>query len=259
MLQEQAHQHLIAMLEVCYGDTLILPRRSYKNMSDILVFSNMPSCQCSRFAFLSAEVIPATRPTVSLIKMMNRTIQLLSITSLAATLAQARAPGRHHQRDAPADSNPSLYITTDRISRTSPLLLSSDIHPRVPINVILSNATTIASSDTLIIAADATSPLYDWIAQKITASSDSNSCTLVYGTDFDGEVWEGFAYQTISTGLNCDTTASRETIRATVGECADWLHEARAVRGCCRIRYGGTRDGRLRLTAEADGWPAADC
>jgi hypothetical protein len=190
---------------------------------------------------------------------MKRIVQLLYISALAAALAQARAMERHHQRDAPADSNLSLYITTDKIARTSPLLKSSDIHPRVPTNVVLTNATTIAAADTLIIAADATTPLYDWIAQKITASSDANSCTLVYGTDFDGEVWEGFAYQTVSTGVNCDTTASCKTIRAAVGECADRLHEARAVRGCCRIGYGGTWAGRLRLTAEADGWPAADC
>ncbi|RZK82900.1 MAG: hypothetical protein EOO66_25680, partial [Methylobacterium sp.] len=78
----------------------------------------------------------------------------------------------------------------------------------------------------LIIAADATTPLYDWIAQKITAISDANSCALIYGTDSDGEIWEGYAYQTISTGLNCDTTAPCETIRAAVGECADSLHEA---------------------------------
>lgn len=120
--------------------------------------------------------------------MMRRTIQLLCITSFAAALAQARAMERHHQRDTPTDSNLSLYITTDKISRTSPLLKSSDIHPRVPIDIVLSNTTTIAASDTLIIAADATTPLYDRIAQKITASSDANSCALVYGTDFDGEV-----------------------------------------------------------------------
>jgi hypothetical protein len=167
--------------------------------------------------------------------------------------------GPYHRRDAPVDSNLSLFITTDKISRTSPLPKTSDIHSRALIDVILTNATPIAAIVTLIIAADATTPLHDWIVQKITTSSDSDSCTLVYGTDFDGEVWEGFAYQTISTGLNCDTTASCEIIRAAVGECADRLHEARAVRGRCRISYGETWAGRLRLTAEADGWPAADC
>jgi len=190
---------------------------------------------------------------------MNRLVQLVCIAGLATALAQARAMGRHHQRDASGASDLSVYITADKILGTSPLLATSNIHPRVPVDVVLMNATTIAATGTLIIAADATTPLYDWIAQKITASSDSNPCALVYGTDFDGEIWEGYAYQTISTGLNCDTTASCETIRAAVGECADRLHEARAVRGCCRIGYGGTWDGRLRLTAEADGWPAADC
>lgn len=165
----------------------------------------------------------------------------------------------HHQRDASSESNLSLYITADKILGTSPLLKASAIHRRVPVNVVLTNATTIAATGTLIIAADATTPLYDWIAQKITAISDANSCALIYGTDSDGEIWEGYAYQTISTGLNCDTTASCETIRAAVGECADSLHEARAVRGCCRLSYGGTWSGQLKLTAEADGWPSADC
>ena len=85
------------------------------------------------------------------------------------------------------------------------------------------------------------------------------SCTMVYGTDFDGEAGEGFAYQTVSTGTDCDTTASCQTIRAAVGECVDRLHEARAVRGCCRNNYGGPWSGQLRLRAEADGWPLADC
>jgi hypothetical protein len=165
----------------------------------------------------------------------------------------------HSQRRASADSDLSLYVITDKISRTSPLLKSSDVHPRVPVDVVLTNSTTIVATNTLIIGVDAITPLYDWIAQNITVSSDAYSCALVYRTDFDGEVWEGFAYQTVLTGLDCDTTASCETIRAAVGECADRLHEARAVRGCCRINYGETWAGQLRLAAEADGWPAADC
>lgn len=44
-----------------------------------------------------------------------------------------------------------------------------------------------------------------------------------------------------------------------MGESADRLHEARAVRGFCRSSDGGTWAGQLRLTAEADGWPSADC
>lgn len=190
---------------------------------------------------------------------MKRLLRLLCITGLATALAQARAMGHRHQRDDSGASDLSLYITTDKVLGTSPLLRTSDVHPRTPVDVVLTNATTLASRGTLIIAADSTTPFYDWVAQKITASSDANSCAMMYGTDFDGEVWEGFTYQTISTGSNCDTTASCETIRAAVGERADRLHEARAVRGCCRISYGGSWSGQLRLRAEADGWPLADC
>jgi hypothetical protein len=137
------------------------------------------------------------------------------------------------QSDALGHPDLSLYITTDKILATSPLLQTSDVHRRVPVDVDVTNTTT--------------------------ASSDANSCSLVYGTDFDGEVWEGYAYQTISMGFNSDTIATCEDIRTAVGDCADRLHEAHAVRGCCRISYGGTWSGQLRLTAEADGWPSADC
>lgn len=195
---------------------------------------------------------------------MNRTIRLVWIAGLSAVLAQARAMSRgdvppHHQRDPSADSGLSLYITADKVLGTSPLLENHDLHPRVPVDVVVTNTTTIAAAETLVILADSTTGLYDWVTQKITASSDANSCAMVYGTDFDGESWEGYAYQTISTGLNCDTTASCEAIRVAVGDCADRLHEALAVRGCCRLSYGGTWAGQLRLTAEADGWPTADC
>src|ERR1700712_1123664 len=143
---------------------------------------------------------------------MNRTLRLICVISLAAVLARPRA--LDHQRDTSGDSDLSLYITTDKILANSPLLGNPGINSRVPVDVVVTNATTIAATGTLIIAEDSTAPLYDWVAQKITASSDANSCSLVYGTDFDGEVWEGYAYQTISTGFNCDTTATCEHIRA---------------------------------------------
>jgi hypothetical protein len=69
--------------------------------------------------------------------------------------------GRHHQRDASGASDLSVYITTDKILGTSPLLKPSGVQPRVPVDVVLTNATTIAASGTLIIAADSTTPLYD--------------------------------------------------------------------------------------------------
>lgn len=181
--------------------------------------------------------------------------RLVWFAALAAALTQARAS----RRTAVPDSEMSLSITTDKVLETSPLLKHPDSPQRVPINVTVTNTTSIAATGNLIIAADSSPGLYDWVARKITAASDANSCAAIYGTDFDGQVWEGYAYQTITKGLNCDTIAPYKTIRTAVGDCADRLHEAYAVRGCCRLSYGGTWTGQLRLTAEADGWPAADC
>lgn len=129
--------------------------------------------------------------------MMNRLLQLVYTTSLAVALAQVRVTGGRRQRDSSGDSDLSLYITTDKVLDTSPIPGTSGIDTRSPFDVVLTNATTLAVRGTLIIAAD---------------SADANSCTMVYGTDFNGEVWEDFAYQKISTGSNCDTTASCETI-----------------------------------------------
>lgn len=160
---------------------------------------------------------------------------------------------------AVTDFGMSLSITTDRLLDTSPLLKDADPHSRVPINVTITNTTSVATTGTLVVTADSTPGLYDWVARKITSSSDANSCAPVYGTDFDGKFWEGYAYQTIAEGLNCDTVAPYATIRAAVGCCADQLHEAQAVRGCCRLSFGDTWVGQLRLTAEEGAWPAADC
>lgn len=59
---------------------------------------------------------------------MNRTLQLLCIASLATALAQIRVTARHRQRDSPGDSGLSLYITTDKVLGTSPLLGISGVH-----------------------------------------------------------------------------------------------------------------------------------
>jgi hypothetical protein len=183
---------------------------------------------------------------------------------LAVALAQARDMRRaaipyHQTRDLSADSKVLISITSDKLLTTSPLLQTPGLHQRVPIDVVVANTTAITATGNLVVAANSRPGLYDWVALKITASSDSNSCALVYGTDFDGEVWEGYAYQTITKGLNCDTITPYEAIRVAVGTCADRLHDAHAVRGCCRFDYGETWIGQLRLTAEADGWPSSDC
>jgi hypothetical protein len=180
------------------------------------------------------------------------------IIGLAAALAQARdmrriAVSYHQTPDLSGDSKVLISITTDKLLATSPLLQNPGIHQRVPIDIVVTNITSVAATGNLVFAANSRPGLYDWVALKITASSDANSCALVYGTDFDGETWEGYAYQTITKGLDCDTITSYETVRVAVGTCADKLHDAHALRGCCRFNYGETWIGQLRLTAEADG------
>ena len=217
------------------------PKRSRKTTSQLHESLDMPSFSSPRsapspsflFNLLYTEAIPGTKSTVNLIRTMLTTLQLLCILALAPTLAQTQATGRH-QRDASTDYDVSLYITTDKVLETSPLLGSSGLHKRGSKDIVVNNATIIAATGSLIILSDSTALFYNWIAQKIKNSPDANSCTMVYGTDFDGEVREGFAYQTIPTGLSCDATASCRTIRTAMGECAERLHEARAVRRCCK-------------------------
>jgi hypothetical protein len=187
------------------------------------------------------------------------------IVTLATALAQARDIRRaavtyHQTRDISSDSKVLVSITSDKLLATSPLLQTPGLlHQRVPIDVVVTNTTSVAATGTLVIAANSSPGLYDWVALKITAISDANSCAAIYGTDFDGEIWEGYAYQTITAGPNCDTITPYDDIRVAVGTCADGLNDAHAVRGCCRFSYGETWTGQLRLTAEADGWPSADC
>lgn len=92
---------------------------------------------------------------------MNRLLPLVCITGLAVALVQARVAGRHRQRDSSGDSDLLLYITTDKVLGTSPLLDISGVHTRSPIDVVPSNATALAARGTLIIAADPTTPFYD--------------------------------------------------------------------------------------------------
>jgi hypothetical protein len=185
------------------------------------------------------------------------------IIGLAAALVQARdmriaAVPYRQTRDSSSDSKLLVSITTDKVLATSPLLQTPGLHLRIPINVAVTNTTAVTATGNFVVAANSSPGLYDWVALKITAISDANSCALVCGTDFDGEVWEGYAYQTITKGLNYDLITPYEDARVAVGICADKLHSAHAVRGCCRFSYGETWIGQLRLTAEADGWPSAD-
>jgi hypothetical protein len=195
---------------------------------------------------------------------MDDMARYLWIIVLAAALAQARDMKRaavpyHQTRDISSDSKVVVSITSDKLIATSPLLQSPGLHQRVPVEVVVTKTTSVAATATLVITANSSPGLYDWVALKITAISDAYFCAPIYGTDFDGEIWEGYAYQTITAGPNCDTITPYENIRVAVGTCADKLNDAHAVRGYCRFSYGETWAGQLRLTAEADGWPSADC
>jgi hypothetical protein len=102
----------------------------------------------------------------------------------------------------------------------------------------------------------------DKIAAKIKVKSDRNSCTLVFGTDYDDGYYEGYAHQATTTGKNCDTTAIQKTINNVVRNCATKLNEASAVTGCCKFRDGeGSWYVHLRLSASPEKFPvqSAQC
>jgi hypothetical protein len=108
----------------------------------------------------------------------------------------------------------------------------------------------------VIIAGNAAVDLYDNIAAKIKAKSDQNSCTLVFGTDYNDGYYEGYAHQATTTGKNCGTTAIQKTIDNAVRNCATKLNEASAVTGCCNFRHGeGSWHRHLRLSASPERFP----
>jgi hypothetical protein len=99
---------------------------------------------------------------------------------------------------------------------------------------------------------------YGYLAQMAKSRSDQNSCTLTYGTDSNDGIIEGYAFNATVTGSNCDdTSAVYGEILSAVQECADNLHDAHAVRGCCTFSHGGMWKGHLRLTADPGKFPAA--
>jgi hypothetical protein len=100
--------------------------------------------------------------------------------------------------------------------------------------------------------------IYGYLAQMAKSRSDRNSCTLTYGTDSNDGIFEGYAFNATVTGLKCDdTTAIYEELITAVQGCADDLHNAHAVRGCCGFSHGGMWKGQLRLTADPEAFPAA--
>jgi hypothetical protein len=123
----------------------------------------------------------------------------------------------------------------------------TSLEKRRKIDVVVAVATVVGSTASVVIAANAGTDIYEYIAQKIKDKSDRNSCTLTYGTDSDDGSYEGYAFQATTTGSNCDTTAIYQTILNAVEGCANKLHNARSVRGCCKSSHGGTWTGHLRF------------
>lgn len=133
---------------------------------------------------------------------------------------------------------------------------ASGLHKRKKIDVAVKYATVVGGAAGVVLGAQAGTDIYTFIASNIKGKSDQNSCTLTYGTDSDDGTYEGYAFQATTTGSKCDTTAIYKTILHAVQECADDLHAAKAVRGCCTFSHGGTWTGHLRLTANPDKFPA---
>lgn len=94
---------------------------------------------------------------------------------------------------------------------------------------MIATATVVSHAFTAIAAANSALELYNDIAAKIKAKSDANSCTLIFGTEYDDGYFSGYAFKATTTGKNCDTTALKKTILKAVNECANKLHDAKAV------------------------------
>jgi hypothetical protein len=136
----------------------------------------------------------------------------------------------------------------------SPLLNNTEttaLQKRKTIDVVIAAGIAIGS---LISAGKAAS---DFIAAKIKEQSDRNSCTFIHGTIHDGQTYLEYAYHATTTGKNCDTTAILKTIQNAVQKCADALHRAGSVMGCCNFSHGGTWTGHLQLSADPKNDPAA--
>jgi hypothetical protein len=189
-------------------------------------------------------------------------VRLLWLSGLVAALAQAQQLNYATVQfdTAPRvieNNNSTLSVVPDTLMDTSPLLdTTSRIQKRKAIDVAVKVATVVGGSTGIVLGGKAGIDIYEYIAQKIKTKSDQKSCTLTYGTDSNDGTFEGYAFQATTSGSNCDTTAIYKTILNAVKECADDLHNAKAVRGCCTFTHGGTRTGHLRLTADLNKFPA---
>jgi hypothetical protein len=189
----------------------------------------------------------------------NKMVRAIWLAGTFAFVAQARAQGTGQATisfdTAPRvidDLGTQLSVIPDTLLEDSPLLNLTGLEKRKKIDLIVAVATVVGSTASVVIAANAGTDIYEYIAQKIKDKSDRNSCTLTYGTDSDDGSYEGYAFQATTTGSNCDTTAIYQTILNAVEDCANKLHNARSVRGCCKSSHGGTWTGHLRLTADPD-------
>lgn len=117
-----------------------------------------------------------------------------------------------------------------------------------PTRVIADSAVTLANTGI---------DVYEYIAQKIEPGSDEKSCTLTYSGDAsDDGVFEGYAFNATVTGSKCgDATAVYGEVLGRVQQCADALHDAHAVRGCCHFSYKRKWHGHLKLTVDPDNFP----
>ena len=149
-----------------------------------------------------------------------------------------------------------LSVIPHTVRDDCPLLNSTRLQRRKAIDVIVAGSTAASAFGTLVLAANAGAQLYDRIAVVFKGKSDQNSCTLTYETESDDGYYMGYAYEATTTGSNCDTTALEKTMKNAVYSCADKLHNAGAVRGCCQFTHGGTWTRHLRLSADPAKYPA---
>jgi hypothetical protein len=114
----------------------------------------------------------------------------------------------------------------------------------------------VTAGGTVIVGAASGAEIYTFITDLIKSKANANSCSMTTGTDSDGHLVEGYAYQATTSGHDCRTTAERKTILAAVKKCADWLHSHGAINGCCKFSHGGTWTGHLRLSSQPSKYPA---
>jgi hypothetical protein len=185
--------------------------------------------------------------------------RLFWFTWLAATLAQAQQEQLNasviYDTSPRAISDSQLTVAVIPVvpHPDSPLLNIAQTDPPQPISrrgtpIDVTFAAGTAAGTAILVGLAA----YDLIASKIKDLSNDNSWTLTQGTVWDDKHYLGYAYHATTTGSRYDTTAELKTIQHAVAECAEDLHKAGVVVGCCNFRHGrhGTWHGHLQLSAD---------